>query len=265
MSGFSSEWLALREPLDLEARDKTVEEAFFAQLPAYRLQMLDLASGAGSTVAALGKRLPETADWLLTDYDPGLLEIASHRWKKRAGGDVSVRRIDLAGDLEQLPFDEVDAVTTSAFLDLVSETFLARLVDQVVKARKPFLASLTYDGRAHFSPEHPSDNELLSALNGHQRSEKGFGTALGPDAASRAIERFEQQRYRVVQGLSDWQVQPSSQDFLTEFLGGWVRVGREVGFDPKALDSWWQERTSQIKDGRLHVVIGHIDFAAFPQ
>ncbi|MES0883048.1 class I SAM-dependent methyltransferase [Roseibium sp. SCP14] len=265
MSGFSSEWLALREPLDLNARDKSVEEAFLAQLPVRRSRILDLASGAGSTVAALGKRLPEKVDWLLTDYDPALLEVASHRWNSLAGSDVAVRTIDLAADLEQLPFDKVDAVTTSAFLDLVSESFLARLVGQVIKARKPFLASLTYDGRAQFSPDHALDGDLLTALNTHQQIEKGFGTALGPDAAQRAIALFEQQGYRVVQGLSDWQVEPSSRDFLTEFLGGWVRVGQEVGLDPATLDIWWQERRAQIRQGKLRVVIGHIDFAAFPE
>ncbi|MES0810012.1 class I SAM-dependent methyltransferase [Roseibium sp. SCPC15] len=265
MSGFSSQWLALREPLDLDARDKKVEEAFFDQLPGRRSRILDLGSGTGSTVAALSERLPEAVDWLLTDYDPVLLDAASHRWKNLSGSDVAVRRIDLSADLEQLPFQEIDAVTTSAFLDLVSEKFLVRLINQIVKARKPFLASLTYDGRAQFSPAHLSDDDLLTALNTHQKTEKGFGTALGPDAAGRAVELFEQQGYRVVQGLSDWQVQPSSRDFLTEFLSGWVRVGQEVGLDPRALESWWQERAAQIREGQLHVVIGHIDFAAFPQ
>jgi hypothetical protein len=63
VSGFSATWLALREPLDLAARNKEVEAAFFEALPAEDPKILDLASGAGSTVAALaGDKIGHSVD-----------------------------------------------------------------------------------------------------------------------------------------------------------------------------------------------------------
>ncbi|WP_299809873.1 class I SAM-dependent methyltransferase [uncultured Roseibium sp.] len=264
MSGFSSEWLALREPLDLAARNAEVEEAFLAQLPERPLRILDLASGAGSTVAALHGKFRQPVTWLLTDHDPALLEVAASRWKKATGERLETRQLDLSGNLEDLPLADVDAVTTSAFLDLVSDGFLRRLTDRIVRAGKPFLASLTYDGRTAFEPSHPFDAILGAALNAHQKSDKGFGPALGPDAAERAAGLFEAQGYSVVRGSSDWQVGSASEGFLLEFLQGWRRVGQELGLDESSLNAWWADRQRKIRSGELHVEVGHIDFAAFP-
>ena len=260
MSGFSADWLALREPLDLAARNREVESAFFEVLPSGPLRLLDLASGAGSTVSALATQLDGRAAWSLTDYDPDLLKVAQQRWPD----GVTTRQVDLQADLEQLPFAAVDGITTSAFLDLASETFLERLVDEVTRSQKPFLASLSYDGRSDFEPIHSADTDLLSALNRHQQSDKGFGPALGPEAASRAIALFRAKGYKVVEGLSDWHIGAKDRDFLMEFLSGWVRVGREVNLDDQMLDGWWRDRQDKIQNGGLKMSVGHIDFAAFP-
>ncbi|PVB60680.1 class I SAM-dependent methyltransferase [Labrenzia sp. 011] len=264
MSGFSSEWLALREPLDLAARNAGVEEAFLAQLPERPLRILDLASGAGSTIAALQGKFRQPVNWLLTDHDPALLEVAAARWDRGAASGVETRQVDLAGDLEGLPLADVEAVTTSAFLDLVSDEFLLRLTDRIVRSGKPFLASLTYDGRTAFEPSHPFDAEMCASLNAHQKSDKGFGPALGPDAAARAAGLFEDRGYRVVRGPSDWQAGSAASGFLQEFLQGWVRVGRETGLDKTALEAWWRDRQNKIRSGELHAEVGHLDFAAFP-
>lgn len=264
MSGFSSQWLALREPLDVAARDRTVEAAFLEHVPAAAPRILDLASGAGSTVAALKDQLPEDTGWLLTDHDPALLEVAASRWRGKSTGDLSVLQIDLAGDVVALPFAEVDALSTSAFLDLVSEPFLQRFVNCVVGAGKPFLASLTYDGRIGFEPAAPLDETMRSALNDDQLSDKGFGKALGPGAAPRAVELFKASGYNVVQGRSDWQIGPSDTGFLEEFLGGWSRLGTRYGATREDVEAWRTGHLEQAKSGRFRCTVGHIDFAAFP-
>jgi len=260
MSGFSADWLALREPIDLAARNQDVENAFLQVLPDGPLRILDLASGAGSTVAAMSPRLSGRAAWLLTDYDQKLLDVASARWSEQ----VSVRKVDLQADLEQLPLEEVDAVTTSAFLDLVSEPFLQRLAECVTKAGKPFLASLTYDGRSGFEPVHAMDARLLEALNRHQKTDKGFGRSLGPDAAAAAVSLFGECGCRIVQGPSDWQISSGSEDFLQALLSGWLRVGRELDLPDSGLEAWWQDRQARIEAAGLAMTVGHVDFLAVP-
>ena len=37
----------------------------------------------------------------------------------------------------------------------------------------------------------PTDAEIVAAVNVHQRTDKGFGPALGPAAAQAAVEQFE--------------------------------------------------------------------------
>ena len=265
--GFSPNWLALREPLDIAARNRDVETAFRAQLPEGTARILDLASGAGSTVAALQPHLNAETQWQLTDYDPALLDVAAARWSGGSGVSVSTRQIDLASDLETLTFEEVDAITTSAFLDLVSEAFLDRLATQIAASGKPFLASLTYDGRTTFSPPHPLDNDLVEALNKDQKSEKGFGPALGPEAAGEAVARLQAKGLQVLSGPSDWQVGPDDRDFLEEFLGGWFRAARSRwdidAVEPTALEDWYRLRMAQIEAGELSVMVGHVDLVAW--
>ena len=52
----------------------------------------------------------------------------------------------------------------------------------------------------------------------HQRTDKGFGPALGPVGAAAAISRFEALGYSVVQGTSDWVIGTADQEIQNELL-----------------------------------------------
>ena len=85
MSGFSAEWLALREPYDLRARNPAVLDAVAAALKSHSsVRIVDLACGTGSTLRALGPHLPARQNWKLVDNDLGLLA--------RADGHAAGRR-----------------------------------------------------------------------------------------------------------------------------------------------------------------------------
>ena len=216
MSGFSADWLALREPHDARARNQAVLDAVIASLKAYRsIRIVDLACGTGSTLRALSPRLAAQQNWRPVDNDLGLLARASAT-AKPAGVSITTMPLDLNRDLEAVLDGPVDLITTSALLDLVSEPWLERLAVEIAARSIPLYAALSYDGRIELSPTDPLDAAIVAAVNAHQRTDKGFGPALGPTAASIAIARFEALGYSVVLRKSDWIIGPHDREFQME-------------------------------------------------
>src|SRR5436309_1558344 len=98
--GFSAEWLSLREPYDVAARNGLVLSAVadaFADRTA--IAVVDLACGTGATVRAISSHLPPRQQWRLVDNDLGLLARAA-ALGKRPDTNVLTRPIDLVRDLE---------------------------------------------------------------------------------------------------------------------------------------------------------------------
>ena len=153
MSGFSAEWLALREPYDrARAQRRRARRGRRRTSPAQAsIAVVDLACGTGATLRAIGAHLPPRQNWRLVDNDLSLLARAS------ALGEpprvtVTARPVDLARDLELALDGPLDLVTTSALLDLVSAEWLDRLIVEAAARRLPVYAALSYDGRAVFEP-----------------------------------------------------------------------------------------------------------------
>ena len=66
MSGFSADWLALREPYDLRARNPAVLDAVVTWCKdMFAIRVVDLGCGTGSTLRALTPRLPGRQNWRL--------------------------------------------------------------------------------------------------------------------------------------------------------------------------------------------------------
>jgi hypothetical protein len=266
MSGFSADWLALREPYDLRARNPIVLEAVATYLERRSsVQVVDLASGTGSTLRALSSHLPARQHWKLIDNDPGLLTRATAR---PMPADIAVAAVplDLDRDLETALEGAIDLVATSALLDLVSETWLDRLAHVITARSIPLYAALSYDGRMAFTPSDPLDASISTAVNTHQRTDKGFGPALGPAAAAFAIARFEALGYQVVHGASDWAMEPEDVDIQNEILAGWASAANETGELSSAdAEAWLTRRRAAVDRRRSSLRVGHVDFFATPR
>ncbi len=131
MTGFSADWLALREPHDVRARNPAVLDAVVASLKRYAsIRIVDLACGTGSTLRALSPRLPARQNWRLADNDLGLLARATATTHP-AGVSVTAVPLDLNRDLEAVLDGPVDLITASALLDLVSAAWLERLAVEI--------------------------------------------------------------------------------------------------------------------------------------
>jgi Methyltransferase domain len=262
MSGFSADWLARREPHDARARNAAVLDAVVASVQGLGVvRIVDLACGTGAMLRTLAPRLSCPQHWRLADNDLGLLARAAASPAPR-GVVVHAVPLDLNRDLEAALDGAVDIVVTSALLDLVSEPWLERLAVETAARALPLYAALSYDGRTELAPADPLDAPVLKAFNAHQRTDKGFGPALGPAAASAAMARFKSLGYEVAEGASDWVMGPEDADMQCDVLAGWAAAACDAGLSRAAAADWLGRRHDLVAAGRCTIRIGHVDFWA---
>jgi hypothetical protein len=269
MSGFSAEWLALREPYDLAARDASLLDAVAEAFRDHAsIAIVDLACGTGSTLRAIRHKLPPRQSWRLVDNDLSLLAQASAlapALGRPPQLTVTTRPVDLVRDLELALEGPLDLVTTSALLDLVSPEWLDRLIVEAAARRLPVYAALSYDGRVAIEPGERLDRELVAGFNLHQRTDKGFGPALGPAAAARAIERFEHFGYGVAHEQSDWVFGAGDRDIQDGLFAGWAGLGALItGLSADEIAGWLARRRAHLAAGRSSLRVGHVDIFARP-
>jgi hypothetical protein len=264
MAGFSAEWLALREPADHAARSADLTRAVLGALQgSASQQILDLAAGTGSNLRYLTRAASERTrppnNWLLVDHDPVLL---SHVPKSRAV-DTSCVELSTLGDCRI--FEGRTLVTASALLDLVSEEWLRTLTRCCAHAGAAVLFALTYDGRIVCSPSDPDDDEIVPLVNLHQRTDKGFGPALGPDATEVAARAFEAVGYRVQRARSDWMLPPEMRELQRQLIDGWAHAAVEIApARESTINAWRNRRLAHVAAGRSQITVGHEDLAAWP-
>jgi hypothetical protein len=248
VSRFGAEWLRLREPYDHAARSATLA-ARFAAAVGPSPDLIDLGAGAGSNLRYLAPRLPASQRWLLVDRDAALLAQACP-----APAQVRCQVLDLAKEMPEL--GSRTGVTAAALLDLASPAWLDRLARWC--RGLPILMALTVDGRLVWQPEEPEDEAVRARFFAHQRTDKGFGPALGPAAAQHLRERLEAAGQRVVLAPSDWRLGPADAPLLGAALEGIIAV------QDSAIERWARERRRQLTTGKLRLTVGHVDLLALP-
>jgi SAM-dependent methyltransferase len=257
LSSFSAEWLDLREPADARARSRSLTQAVADALP--RNRQVDLACGTGSNVRYLTPFLRSPRRWLLADHSETLLGVA----RERCGLTIATRVVDLAREVN-LPalVAGQDLVTASALLDLVSDDWLRHAVSACRQAGSLVLFALSYDGRMSCAPVEEHDTLVRDLVNRHQRTDKGFGPALGPDAAARVIAHLEGAGYRVRTESSDWVLDADTDAMQRLLVDGWAAAAIEIEPSSRAdVERWHRNRITHIDAGRSEIVVGHQDVA----
>lgn len=288
MSGFSAEWLALREPFDAAARSGELVERLRAHLrtgtAAAPLDVVDLGAGAGSNLRYLAPRLGGVQRWRFVDNDGALLAAAldaTAGWAEARGARCERRDSGLsvwAADLEcevtceqrdlrtlgslQLPAEGL--VTAAALLDLVSDAWLTELALGCAAARAAVCFALTYDGRSQCAPIEPEDALILELFNRHQRSDKTFGRALGPDAVRAVGSAFRAGGYQIAKAPSDWHVGSAHTTMQQALLDGWLGAAAELAPERyEELARWHASRTDHLTAGTSTLTVGHVDLVGW--
>jgi hypothetical protein len=278
VTGFTPDWLALREGADHRARNRELLETLAANLrgrPTF--SVVDLGCGTGSNLRAVAPMLPAVQHWRLVDHDPALLLAARERiaaWADDAQVSddalvatkndrqitVTFAKVDLARDLDAALGTAPDLVTAAALFDLVSAEWIQGLVAATAERRAIFYTALTYNGQESWIPPHPADAAVLAAFHVHQGGDKGFGLSAGPSASRCLAEAFTGYGYTVHDGESPWRLDRSDAVLIGELAQGIARAVRETGRVPDPVSDAW--RDARMSHGTC--VVGHTDLLAVP-
>ena len=280
MTGFSAQWLALREPADHRARDRALENRICEQLAAVActeqraVRLIDLGCGSGSNLRALATSLPAQQHWTLVDYDPLLLAAARTAlldWADQVISDSTIlticknnktieiefAQVDLARDIERVLAWPADVITAAAFFDLVAETWLVRFCQAL---RTTLYTVLTYDGSEQWLPPHTADASMLKAFHAHQKTDKGFGVAAGPEATSIMQRELTARGFQVALAPSPWKIDQSEAAFIDALATGSAAAVRETGLlNEQDIEQWLAARIAA-----QHCTVGHWDILATP-
>ena len=278
MSGFSPDWLSLREAADKRARNGELADnlrSWFLMRPS--IFVVDLGCGTGANLRATAPLLPDSQRWTLVDNDPVLLSAARDAlcvWADRSApsGDkltltkgtaqieVTFLEADLATGLAPLLSGAApDLITASALFDLASAGVIGRFAAAAARSRAAVYATLSYNGRQGWTPRRPIDQQMLAAFHGHQMADKGLGIAAGPTAAIELSEALTAHGYSVTEGTSPWRLGAGDQALVTELATGFARAVRETRAVPAAeIDAWLALRHTAAE-------VGHTDILALPR
>lgn len=251
---FSPDWLALREPLDLAARDRDLRRRA-AAIAGPNAVVLDLGSGTGSTARAFDMDICTSWRWRFVDGDAALLKIAK---TKHVGAECFIMNLR---DIAALPLDGVSLVTASALLDLMPEAWMISLAERLQDASVPLYAALNYDGRMSWYPEIDCDADITASFNLHQRTDKGIGPAMGPHSGTRAAQILTEYGFDVILSKSPWQLGAEDVALHTQLIAGIGQAADEIG-NPLAL-RWTKDRQASVAQSTG--TIGHTDLFAVPQ
>jgi hypothetical protein len=126
------------------------------------------------------------------------------------------------------------------------------------------LFALTYDGRVHCRPVEPDDGAVIALVNLHQRTDKGFGPALGPAAAGAAAAEFSRVGYRLRRARSDWHIDATEPALQIALLEGWARAASDMEPGSAAvIDAWLRRRLRHVARNRSSLSVGHEDLAGW--
>ncbi len=278
LTTFDSDWLALREPADHLARNRslTADVQAWAERDygtpdmttgqhAPPLMIADLGTGTGSNARYLAPALPVPQRWVLLDQDEQLLALATGRMEHLdVPLEIQACHMTPRELASQIPGD-TRLVTASALIDLMSAEWLEALASAAATFSAGVFIVLTYDGRFELSPADADDHWILETVNAHQHRQKGTGAAMGPDATDYLKAQQQAYSYQVSVAPSPWRLTSEQSTLQVALLEGWQQAVKEqCPEEQERARAWFDNRLAQARERRLSIRVDHRDLFAWP-
>jgi hypothetical protein len=281
-------YLIAKKSVDDRALNRRVLADLCRVMPDGAWRVLEIGAGLGTMVARLREWQVITAgEYTLVDVDRQLLRDSRtwlSQWATARGlptellpdglrlGDLRVRLVEaeLGSYLEARHQAPVDLLIANALLDLVDVPAVLPELLGLLGVGGVYWFTINFDGESIFQPDHPCDDDVLSAYHRTMDARVRYGKPAGESRTGRHLFRHLRAADAppLSAGSSDWVVHagpdgsyPDGEAYFLENILQTIQDAFADGTAPAHLADWLAARRLQLAGGELVYIAHQIDVA----
>ena len=177
---------------------------------------------------------------------------------------VSIKKNDCDG--YRYSSGKFHVISYSAALDIMSKPSISSALKRIKKNNILYF-SLCFNGQVRWAPTNTFDKYILTFFNNHQRSDKGFGKALGSKSIEFLKQKADKLNLSVTIKDSPWIIKNiSNKDkvFMKRYL---LDIKKSLfhmeGIDKDILRKWYQDKKFEIDNIKIQLYVGHNDILLY--
>lgn len=247
------------------------------------IELIDMCSGSGNFLIWSIKNKLFFSGYTLIDNDIKLLKSIKSNLRKNTSKDLTIKSntnnmnlILIRGshisskvlikkndcDIFNYKTKRFHVISYSAVLDLMSKSSIIKALKRANDINVIYF-SLCFNGMVKWTPSNIFDKYILSFFNNHQRTDKGFGSALGFKSIDFLKRYAIKKDMNITTKNSPWVINNKSnkdKTFMNRYL---LDVKKALfhmeGIDKDILRKWFNEKKNDIESKSIKLYVGHQD------
>ena len=284
---FSKSWINMRVGYDNISRSTVLVDHINKLSQEHDIDLIDLYCGSGNfLIWSLDKNISFN-NCILVDHDIKLLKsiksnLRTHlrsiyefqsntnnldlliKKKFKTVSSVSIKKNNC--DDYIYSSEKYHVISYSAALDIMSKLSIDVALKRIKKNNILYF-SLCFNGQVRWTPTNTFDKYILKFFNNHQRSDKGFGEALGYKSIDFVRKKAHKLKLDISVKDSPWIVKNKSDKdkvFMKRYL---LDIKKSLfhmeGIDKDILRKWYQDKKSDIDNKNTKLYVGHNDILLY--
>ena len=284
---FSKSWINMRVEYDEASRSSVLVDHLNKLSKKHEIDLIDFCCGTGSFLMwALNKNI-SFQNCILVDYDIKLLKSIKSNLRTHLKSKYTIQsntnNLNLlikknsktisSVSIEKYDCDEYShknknfhIISYSAALDLMSKSSIDIALKKIKKNNILYF-SLCFNGLVKWTPTNTFDKYILTFFNNHQRSDKGFGNALGYKSIESLRKKSVKLNLNITVADSPWIIKNKSEKdtaFMKRYL---LDIRKSLfhmeGIDKNILRKWYEDKKYDLENKKIRLYVGHNDVLLF--
>ena len=284
---FSKSWINIRVDYDNISRSTVLVDHINKLSQEDDIDLIDLYCGSGNfLIWSLNKDIL-FKNCILVDHDVKLLKsiksnLRTHlrpmysiqsntnnldlliKRNSKTLSSISIKKNDCDG--YRYLSEKYHVISYSAALDIMSKSSIASALKRIKKNNILYF-SLCFNGQVRWTPTNTFDKYILTFFNNHQRSDKGFGNALGSKSIEFIKQKADKLNLNIIVKDSPWIIKnkfDKDKVFMKRYL---LDIKKSLfhmeGIDKDILRKWYLDKKSEIDNKKIQLYVGHNDILLY--